>query len=153
VLDYCEALVEQLSGDERRQRLTFWGTLALMRCVSSSPAAAAQALRTRARGSTVPSAEEEELLEEQVFDGRADSLTADDLEPAAPDGNLAGLIARAEALVGHKGDPKLQLLIEHLDRLIDEGFSPVVFCRYIRDRRLSRAAAQGPLAGNHRGAS
>ncbi len=40
VLDYCAAVVEAAGGDERRQRLNFWGTLALMRCVASSPAAA-----------------------------------------------------------------------------------------------------------------
>jgi hypothetical protein len=48
VLDYCAAVVEAAAGDERRERLNFWGTLALMRCVASSPAAAVQALRTRA---------------------------------------------------------------------------------------------------------
>ena len=41
VLDYCADMVEAEHG-ERRQRLAFWGTLALMRCVGSSPAAAAQ---------------------------------------------------------------------------------------------------------------
>jgi hypothetical protein len=48
VLDYCASVIEGAGGDERRRRLSFWGTLALMRCVASSPAAAAQALRTRA---------------------------------------------------------------------------------------------------------
>jgi hypothetical protein len=43
VLDYCAAVVDSAGADERRQRLNFWGTLALMRCVASSPAAAAQA--------------------------------------------------------------------------------------------------------------
>ena len=47
VLAYCADVTNAASGDERRERLKFWGTLALMRCVSSSPAAAAQALRTR----------------------------------------------------------------------------------------------------------
>ena len=47
VLDYCSAVVERSGEDERRQRPNFWATLALMRCVASSPAAAVQALRTR----------------------------------------------------------------------------------------------------------
>ena len=46
-LDYCTDVVEKAGVDERRQRLNFWGTLALMRCVASSPAAALQALNTR----------------------------------------------------------------------------------------------------------
>ena len=48
VLDYCAAIVESAGGDERRERMNFWGTLALMRCVASSPSAGVQALRTRA---------------------------------------------------------------------------------------------------------
>ena len=39
-LDYCTDVVEKAVSGERRQRLAFWGTLALMRCVGSSPAAA-----------------------------------------------------------------------------------------------------------------
>ncbi len=37
VLDYCLGVVESAGADQRRQRLAFWGTLALMRCVGSSP--------------------------------------------------------------------------------------------------------------------
>jgi len=46
-LDYCLGVVEGVGPDQRRRRLAFWGTLALMRCVGSSPAAAASALRNR----------------------------------------------------------------------------------------------------------
>lgn len=130
VLEYCASVVEAAGGDVKRQRLNFWGTLALMRCVASSPAAAAQALRTRA-GYTDGTAEEE--FESRVFDGSSDSLPDDDVEPpAAEDGAvLDSLIAQAEDLAGQAGDPKLRLLTEHLVELMKEGFSPVVFCRYI----------------------
>lgn len=33
--------------------------------------------------------------------------------------------------MGQTGDPKLKLLTDHLGDLLDEGFKPVVFCRYI----------------------
>ena len=130
VLDYCASVVEAAGEDERRQRLNFWGTLALMRCVASSPAAGVQALRTRA-GLGDDSAEEE--LEARVFDGAADLLPDDDVEPpaAGEEAVLTDLIAQAEALAGHTGDPKLKLLAEHLDELLADGFNPVVFCRYI----------------------
>jgi superfamily II DNA or RNA helicase len=131
VLDYCAAIVKAAEGDERRQRLSFWGTLALMRCVASSPAAAAQALRTRA---TLDGDEDdEEALQGRLFDGASDALTEDDVEPpaASEDKALVGLITQAEKLAGQAGDPKLKLLADHLAQLIDEGFSPVVFCRYI----------------------
>ena len=47
VLDYCLGVVEGAGPEQHRRRLAFWGTLALMRCVGSSPAAAASALRNR----------------------------------------------------------------------------------------------------------
>ena len=68
VLDYCLGVVEGAGPDQRRRRLAFWGTLALMRCVGSSPAAAASALRNRL-------AAEPDRLEEQVFDEDADEAT------------------------------------------------------------------------------
>lgn len=131
VLDYCASVTTSVTGDERRQRLTFWGTLALMRCVSSSPAAAAQALRTRLKSDV--NLEEEQELQEQVFDGGADDMPGDDLEPGVDTGDpvLMGLVAQAERLSGTGGDPKLALLFEHLKTLLEEDFSPVVFCRYV----------------------
>lgn len=130
VLDYCADVVEAAGGDVRAQRLSFWGTLALMRCVASSPAAAVQALRTRA--GLMASVEDEEL-QARVFDGASDALPDDDVEPpvAAEEGSLAALIQQAERLAGQSGDPKLKLLSDHLSELVDAGFSPVVFCRYI----------------------
>ena len=74
MLDYCLGVVEGAGPDQRRQRLAFWGTLALMRCVGSSPAAAASALRNRL-------AADPDRLEEQVFDDDADEADAVDVEP------------------------------------------------------------------------
>jgi superfamily II DNA or RNA helicase len=130
VLDYCAAVVESAGGDERRQRLNFWGTLALMRCVASSPAAAVQALRTRAG---IEEDEDVDALESRVFDGATDALPDDDVEPPAgtDDPALNDLIAQAERLAGQSGDPKLRVLTDHLTELVADGFNPVVFCRYI----------------------
>ncbi len=141
VLDYCAAVVTAAAGDERKQRLSFWGTLALMRCVASSPAAAVLALRTRARDSTAAvdtfdgagDDEEARALQDRVFDGAADALPDDDVEPpvGSEDPALARLINQAEKLAGQTGDPKLKLLTDHVGQLLSDGFSPVVFCRYI----------------------
>jgi superfamily II DNA or RNA helicase len=130
VLDYCASVVAAAGEDTKRQRLNFWGTLALMRCVASSPAAAVQALRTRAG---LESEIAEDDVEARVFDGSADALPDDDVEPAAAsdDKALAALIEQAEELAGQAGDPKLKLLTEHVAELVKDGFNPVVFCRYI----------------------
>ena len=129
VLAYCAEVTEAAGGDERRRRLTFWGTLALMRCVSSSPRAAVQALRTRMG----LDAAGDEGLEQRVFDGAADDLPEDDVEPGADSGDprLRALVARAERLGGAEGDPKLALALRHVEQLVQDGFAPVVFCRYV----------------------
>lgn len=96
----------------------------------SSPAAAVQALRTRAG---VEDAVVEDDVEARLFDGSDDALPDDDVEPsaAAEDARLAALITLAESLAGQTGDPKLKLLTNHVAELMQDGFSPVIFCRYI----------------------
>ena len=126
VLDYCLGVVEGAGPDQRHRRLAFWGTLALMRCVGSSPAAAASALRNRL-------AADPDRLEEQVFDDDADEADAVDIEPAPgleTDGPLAALVAQAERLT-KKPDPKLDAVTKALKPLIADGANPVVFCRFI----------------------
>ncbi|MFT3840772.1 MAG: helicase-related protein [Myxococcaceae bacterium] len=129
VLDYCATVIESAGGDTRRQRLNFWGTLALMRCVASSPRAAVQALRTHA----APGDDAEGDLEERLFDGGDDALPDDDVEPpaATEDKALQKLIDQAEDLSGQAGDPKLKCLVGHVKELLADDFAPVVFCRYI----------------------
>ena len=131
VLDYCAEVVETGAGSELRERLNFWGTLALLRCTGSSPVAAVLALRTRA-GEDLGDDTREDLLD-RIFDGDANALVADDLEPAVggDDPALAGLIRQAESLAGQGGDPKLRTASSHVAELVEEGFNVVVFCRFI----------------------
>ncbi len=131
VLDYCAEVVEAEAGDAERQRLNFWGTLALLRCAASSPIAAALALRTRA-GEDLGDEARQDLLD-RIFDGAVDGLVADDLEPPAGGDApaLARLIEQAEKLAGRGGDPKLQTASEHVMELVEAGFNVVVFCRFI----------------------
>ena len=42
VLDYCLGVVEGAGADQHTRRIAFWSTLALMRCVGSSPASRTQ---------------------------------------------------------------------------------------------------------------
>ena len=131
VLDYCAEVVETDAGDEQRQRLNFWGTLALLRCSGSSPVAAVLALRTRAGED--PGDEAREDLLNRIFDGDVDALVADDVEPPIGGDNpaLARLIGQAERLAGQSGDPKLKAASEHVAELVEAGFNVVVFCRFI----------------------
>lgn len=132
VQDYCRELAENIEQQgEGRGRLIWYATLALLRCVASSPAAAVKALTTRLEGSL----EIDDLLtDERLHDGEADDLDNNDLEPPAQleeAGRLQGLINEAKRLSGKEGDPKLAALIAHVATLVKDGYQPVVFCRYI----------------------
>lgn len=142
VLVYARELVERAEGKAlREQRMNWWAALALLRCISSSPAAAVNALRTRLNGAIATGDDRELTLEdidqqgeERVLDGLDDALSADDIEPAAQTedtARLRELIAAAERLAGPGNDPKLEKLQAHLQSLLKDGFLPVVFCRYI----------------------
>jgi SNF2 family DNA or RNA helicase len=126
VLDYCLSVVSNAGEQKRDQRLAFWGTLALMRCVGSSPAAALSALRNRA-------ANEADRLEPQIYDEDGDDEDAVDIEPStafSDDPALRALIDQAGDLLEAK-DPKLEALIGSLKPLLKSGSNPVVFCRYL----------------------
>ncbi|MFQ5534955.1 MAG: DEAD/DEAH box helicase [Sphingomonadales bacterium] len=126
VLDYCLSVVSKAGDQKRDQRLAFWGTLALMRCVGSSPAAALSALRNRASN-------EAERLEPQIYDEDGDDEDAVDVEPNTiftDDPALQSLLDQAAGLLNAK-DPKLDALIGALKPLIKGGANPVVFCRYL----------------------
>ena len=143
VLTYARSLVERAEGQGvLHQRMSWWAALALLRCISSSPAAAVNSLRTRLAGGSMPGHEDEKVeLEEteaqgrqRVLDGSEDDLTTQDIEPAACTEDsliLRELIAKAEKLAGPGQDPKLNRLLDHLKELTGAGFQPVVFCRYI----------------------
>lgn len=126
MLDYCLSVVSKAGEQKKDQRLAFWGTLALMRCVGSSPAAALSALRNRASN-------EAERLEPQIYDEDGDDEDAIDVEPNtmfAGDPALQALLEQAEDLL-KANDPKLDALVGALKPLVKTGANPVVFCRYL----------------------
>ena len=140
---YCREMAESVEQSQPGSaRLIWYATLALLRCVASSPAAAVKALSTRLEGKTVgldDSADRDDLLEDdRLHDGHSDDLSSNDLEPAGQlngllqdTGRLNNLIAEARRLSGKAGDPKLATLIAHLQGVVNDGFAPVVFCRYV----------------------
>lgn len=144
VFDYARGMVRRAErGTKLEQRMSWWAALALLRCVSSSPAAATLALRTRLKAvegepESQQIAELDQAASETIMDGAADdALTLDETVPAgtveSPEdaAALRQLIERAESLRGPKSDPKLATLIGGVRALLADGFKPVVFCRYI----------------------
>lgn len=136
VQDYCTEIAESVErGEHANARLIWYATLALLRCTASSPAAAGRALTTRLESVRL---EDDPLRDERLYDGEADDLETSDLEPPAQfetridqTERLHALIEQARRLSGRAGDPKLAVLLQHLVPLLDDGFNPVVFCRYV----------------------
>ncbi|MCX7864494.1 MAG: DEAD/DEAH box helicase, partial [Novosphingobium sp.] len=132
VLEYCVGVAKRADGEQAR-RLAFWGTLALMRCVGSSPAAALSALRNRLSGMA-----QEATLAPMLFDDDDDEFADTDVEPATAQGNeetaeLHKLIAQAENLAARiEADPKFrQLVVQVQDLTANKQARPVIFCRFI----------------------
>ncbi|MFC5958892.1 DEAD/DEAH box helicase [Streptomyces pratens] len=133
--DRVEAAGEQ---GKREARIAWWSVIALLRSMVSSPAAAAQTLKTRSESATARTAHEADLLGAPVAADSADNdrLEGMDVAPGAAESEDAGarlleLAQRAEQLVGPAEDAKLKALTRHLKGLIAEGYHPIVFCRYI----------------------
>lgn len=148
VLAYARQMVEKSEGlGLLQQRMNWWAALALLRCISSSPAAASVALRTRLKAVTgeteqQQTAELDEISASIVLDGDGEDIfSMDETVPGAiseltannqEDYNLLVELAhKADELRGASKDPKLASLVDQLKDLVKEGFYPVVFCRYI----------------------
>ncbi|WP_442738453.1 DEAD/DEAH box helicase [Streptomyces pseudogriseolus] len=123
---------------KREARIAWWSVIALLRSMVSSPAAAAQTLKTRSESATARTAHEADVLGAPVAADSAenDRLEGMDVAPGAAESEDAGarlleLAGRAEELMGPAGDAKLKALTKHLKDLIGQGYNPIVFCRYI----------------------
>lgn len=138
ILDFAAGYVK--SGDgERRRRVRYWSALALLRCVSSSPAAAAATLRSRAAVDEADESNREAIGRQTVLDqGDASDAAPIDIVPGSDSSEsdetvrrrLHEFALRAEALPV-KFDEKLQTAIKEIKQLLKENFRPVIFCRFV----------------------
>jgi Helicase conserved C-terminal domain/SNF2-related domain len=144
VLDFVRETVQDETGSPVRKRVRWWSALALLRSMASSPASAASTLRTRAHNLDAETQEEtDELGRRSVMDlgEDHDALDASDLPPGCDIGTeddegqktrrrLLDMARQADALFGEP-DAKLDLVAHQVRNLLEEGFSPIVFCRFI----------------------
>lgn len=145
---FCREIVragERL--DMRRQRVRYWGALALLRCVMSSPAAAVEALRKRQeqlRDGDEPTAvtvEEQDAFVPFVYDTVQEQN--EDENPVPPIGaaertlvedearQLRQLERAAQAIWQHSQDNKVVQCVRLVQSLLEESFQPIVWCRYV----------------------
>jgi superfamily II DNA or RNA helicase len=139
VLAYCREIVLDETIEKRRQRVRWWSALALLRAISSSPAAAAATLRNRSSSSEGETVDQvDEAGRRAVLDMDDESAEGIDVVPGSDTGEndnperkrLQQLAREAEALA-NEDDAKLAKALELVKKLLDDGFSPILFCRFI----------------------
>lgn len=142
-LDYAREIVCDKAGSQQRQRVRWWSALALLRALASSPAAAAATMRNRSATLETDSVSEADALGRRLimdiddYDTTAasDILPGSDPSPEADENSLSRrkLLAMAKAADSLYGDQDAKMLglIQPLNDLIKDGFSPIIFCRFI----------------------
>ena len=138
ILAFAREYVAEDDSEQRKRRVRYWSALALLRCVSSSPAAAAT-LRSRAAVDAAAGEDVDEVGRRTVLDqGDDDDAVALDFSPGAetegsPDSTRRRLLdfaRRAEAL-NPADDRKLQGAVHEIKAFLEDDFHPVVFCRFV----------------------
>ena len=143
--------------------------LSILRCVLSSPRAARAVLENRkpspefgANGTAADATDADGVLSQQIMDS-ADEDQAADYVPAAPlDDAGVGLNAtevrrlnaflrRADALSGPDADTKIAEAARAVSELLSEGYSPIVYCRFIQTAYYVEGHLQHILQGRHPG--
>ena len=160
VLAYARETVRDPEGNQHRQRVRWWSALALLRSLGSSPAAAAATLRTRAAMADTETPDEADEIGQRIvldIDGD-DSAERMDVAPGGDIGELAAdeqrnrrrlleMAREAEALMG-AGDAKLQTATEIIQSLLNDGYNPIVFCRFIPTAEYVAAELRKRLKGD-----
>ena len=125
-------------GPANQQRLRYWSVLGLLRQVASSPRAAAATLRTRAANSS------DDAVADIDAEQRSRLLDSDEVDPTGDADQTVGVVSdltdadvlerlatTADGLATAEADTKLRHVTGLVRRLLDDGFNPIVFCRYI----------------------
>lgn len=151
ILAYCREYVDTSGMAEQRQRVRYWAALSILRCVLSSPSAARAALENRrpahngtqedalANGGQIP----DDLLGTQIVDSAEEDQAADyvpavtledndDLTSSSEDRRLSAFLRRANTLAGPEHDAKVREAISAVSALLNDGYRPIVYCRFIQ---------------------
>ena len=141
VLEYARETIKDATGGKNRQRVRWWSALALLRSLASSPAAAATTLRNRAAVADAETVEEVDqigrhtvldLVDQDTLEGM-DVAPGSEFESEADQQKhqrLLAMAAEADQLLGAK-DRKLQDAIKLIREMVNQGFQPIIFCRFI----------------------
>ena len=146
-VDYVLNVVEDQSGGEQVRRVRWWSALSLLRSIASSPSAARETLKNRCQALDASSTEEiEQIGRKFVLDVEVDdeanasdiplggylSESDETLQASSPSQTriLSELRKEASELSADQ-DAKMLKLVDEIKSLRKDGFSPIVFCRFI----------------------
>lgn len=162
VLAYCRESVAAGGGAGHRQRVRYWAATAILRCVLSSPAAAEAMLEKRRGGkqeaetaSPDPESYSSELIDSSEDDQPSDYVPAAPLDDPSAEfteaelRRLDGFLKRAQSLDAPDKDLKVREAAEVVDELLGEGFSPIVYCRFIATAEYVAERLQSMLGKKH----
>ena len=155
---FAREYVADAEGGPRRQRVRYWSALALLRCVSSSPEAAVATLRSRAAVDEADDEDLEDVGRRTVLDqSDDDDAVAFDFSPGSDvEGGhettrrrLLGFARRARSITP-RDDRKLEGAVREVRAFLQDGFHPVVFCRFVDTAEYVARHLRETLSGNVR---
>ena len=162
VLSYAREHVTDPSLNHVHRRVRWWSAIALLRSIASSPAAAQQTLLNRSDLKDIESTEAADAAAgPRVFDvdlddtaeGEDTALGADTSNDQSPDATarrrLRAFAAEAAALRGVNGDAKLKRAVAIINSLVQDGYHPILFCRYIPTAEYLAEHLTSALAKSH----
>lgn len=166
VLEFTRQTVQVPGLQENRRRVRYWAALTLLRCLMSSPAAAVKAFA--AREDTAPdesnadagAAETDELRAREILDPLAEATTLDSVPETAVElgsadltqtdrTKLRALRQRAQAIADSGNDPKLDEAYRIILDMLQRGFRPIVWCRFIATADYVATQLEEKLKSNY----
>lgn len=162
VIEFTRQRVRDPVARREHQRVKYWAAVTLVRCVMSSPGAAVQALSQQRMKSlreedssgvdeaVMESYRRREVMDPVVEEGVSDSIPQGTIGDALSDLGDRGeralrrLEDQARRILESGPDPKLDAAISAVRSLLEEGYHPIVYCRFIPtahyvSERLNRA--------------
>ena len=142
IYEFCRGLANEQADTDARRHFNGYTALALLRCASSSPAAAIKAFDSKLAALASASDADPALLDDLsdipgLYDDADDSAQSDaeaDLARLQKSQGLKRLRDQAAKMLASGDDPKLAALVGILrTQLLKKSnpFHPIVFCRYI----------------------
>ncbi len=165
ILAFTRETVYHEGLSERRQRVRYWAALSLLRCVMSSPAAGAVALRSAADRSRLASGDTEEVEDEVRQWEIMDPIREEGANDTVPDTavtagerdlgdserrRLQAFARKAEALAKGDGDQKIEKAAEIVGGLLKKGHRPIIYCRFIETAKYVADQLQKRLQGQYK---